>query len=246
MLRIPHSWNLAVAALFALLASATFMYGQNQKPTDTCLRNCASDQFSPNESSDGVRELMQTLSTAYQNSVMHDAPNTDLETGDLRLENASIDFSLRMLDEIGKGVCQSSDPATPSVVEHACALNDELAGLNDLTDSLSYAAYRLEMISESSSRAGLGNSEQTAILARVGSMEHLYRMVFALSHTYLDSTQTAVYLQAADEQLQLARSSIENERALSASDPAQYAMRLQELSQLGDRITYLRGGASLQ
>jgi hypothetical protein len=245
MLRALHYWNSASVALIVILASVPLMHGQNvqgqnQEPdTAACLTNCASGQSS-NESTDGLRELMETLGTAYQNSLLHEVPNTDLEASDLRLETSSVTFSLNMLDQIAKSVCQSSDPATPAVVDQGCELDDELAGLSNLTDSLSYAAYRLERTSDSLARANLSGAEEGSTLARIRSMEHLYRMVFALSQLYLDSTQSAVYLQAADEQLQLARSSMENERAVCACDPSGYATRVAGLSQLSTRIMELR------
>lgn len=226
-----------VRVVIAVLAFVPAMHGQN---------------------SGDLRELMQTLGKAYQNSVMQDAPNADLQTDDLRLETSSIMFSLLMLDEIGKGVCQSSDPATPGVVDQACVLDDEFAGLNNLSESLSYAASRLEKISEAVPRADLSKrdltdpvltnpdltkAEQSLFVARIQSMEHLYRMVFALSGVYLDANQSAVYLQAADEQLQLAHSSMENERALCACDPSGYATRLDGLSKLSNRITSLRAAS---
>jgi hypothetical protein len=246
MPRTSHLWNPAFVALIVILASVPLMHGQNvhgqnQEPaTAACLTDCASGQSS-GESTDSLRELMETLGMAYQNSLLHDGPNTDLEASDLRLETSSVTFSLRMLDEIGKSGCQSSDPATPSAVDQGCALDDELAGLSNLTDSLSYAAYRLERTSDSLARADLTNAEESLTLSRIRSMEHLYRMVFALSHLYLDSTQSAVYLQAAGEQLQLARSSMENERAVCACDPPGYTTRLAGLSQLSNRITDLQG-----
>jgi hypothetical protein len=221
---VRRNWNLVVGAVIAVFAFVPIMNGQNNGD---------------------VQELMQTLGKAYQNSVMHDAPSADLTTDDLqrddlRLENSSIVFSLHLLDEVGKRVCQSSDPATPTVVEQACPLDEQLAGLNALSDSLSYAASRLGKISDQASGADPTNPEQSLFVTRIRSMEHLYRLVFALSHIYLDSSQSAVYLEAADEQLQLANSSIENERALCSCDAQEFAIRLQGLSQLSDRITSLR------
>jgi hypothetical protein len=248
MLKASDLWNSTSVALIVILASALLVHGQNvhgqnQEPaTGACLTDCVSGQSS-GESTDNLRVLMQTLGTAYRNSLLHDAPNTDLEASDLRLETSSVTFSLRMLDEIGKSVCQSSDPATPTVVGQQCAFDNQLAGLSNLTDSLSYAAYRLERTSDSLSRADLSSSEESLTLPRIRSMEHLYRMVFALSQLYLDSTQSAVYLQAADEQLQMARSFMENERAVCACDPPGYVTRLAGLSQLSNRIAELRGAS---
>jgi len=238
MTRLPHLWTLLPAALI-VFAFVPLTHSQAAQPK-TCLTNCTSAELSTDDGGD-VRELMQTLGTAYRNSVMHDAANADLEAGDRRLENSSIGFSLRMLDKIGEGICQSADPATASVVDRPCALDDELAGLNELNDSLSYAAFRLEKIS-SLSTTDVTNPKQE-VLARIRSMEHLYRMVFALSHLYLDWTQSAVYLQAAGEQLRLARSSMEYERELCGCDAAGSVVRFQGLAQLSNRITSLRGAS---
>jgi hypothetical protein len=239
MLKPSLLWSLAAAAFFAFLGHVSLAHGQTSQPADTCSTHCTDNEAFSSGYSD-VRELSQTLAKAYPNSIMQDASSADLETEDLQLEDSSIVFSLRMLDEVGKGVCRSSDPATQTVVERACPLDDELAGLNDLSDTLSYAASRLERISDAASRADLSNPEQSLFAARIRSMEHLYRMVFALSNAYLDSTQRAIYLRAADEQLQLANSSIENERALCSCDPSGLAILVEGLSQLSDRISSLQ------
>lgn len=240
MLRPSPFCNLAAAAFFTLMGYVSLAHGQTSQPSgDPCFVDCASNQSSSTGSGADLRALMRTLAKAYQNSIMQDAPDADLEADDLLLENSSIVFSLRMLDELGKGVCQSSDPATPTIVERSCPLDEELAGLNNLSNSLSYAASRLERISDAASRTDLSTPEESVFAARIRSMEHLYRLVFALSHIYLDSSQSEVYLQAAGEQLQLANNSMEKEREVCSCDSRGFALRFLELSQLGDRIASL-------
>ena len=61
-------------------------------------------------------------------------------------------------------------------------------------------------------------------------------MTFALSRAYLDRSQSGVYLQAAREQLGLARKQIQMEQSLWVGRPNEYRVRLLELSELEDRL----------
>ena len=169
-----------------------------------------------NNENNNLRQLAHILADAYGNALMHDAPNTDnadLEARDLLLESASIRFSSRMLYEITKGSCQPDEHATTgALADRPCVLDDEFVGLRSLTDMLSYAAYRLENLGRSAPPADGTNGQRALVAARIGSMEHLYRMAFVLSRIYLDRSQSGVYLEAAREQLRLARKHMEIEQ----------------------------------
>ncbi len=71
-------------------------------------------------------------------------------------------------------------------------------------------------------------------------MEHLYRVVFAVTKAHLDRLQRHTYLEAAQEQLALAREHVEAERSLCQCNAASYASRLQQLSALGSQIDSLQ------
>lgn len=193
-----------------------------------------------NNDNNNLRQLAHNLADAYGNALMHDAPNADnadLEAKDLLLESASIRFSSRMLNEITKGSCQPNEHAAMGALAHrTCVLDDESVDLRGLTDMLSYAAYRLENLGRSAPPVDRTNDPRALLVARIGSMEHLYRMVFALSRIYLDKSQSGVYLEAAREQLRLARKQMEIERSLCARNDHEHAARLQELSALEDQL----------
>src|SRR5580658_984529 len=196
---------------------------------------------SVNNSVDNFRQLANVLADAYGNALMHDASNADLEAKDLLLETASIRFSSRMLYEITKGSCQlDEDAAIGSSPNQTCVLDDESVDLKGLTDMLSYAAFRLENLGRSLPPADRTNGQRALVVARMGSMEHLYRMVFALSRIHLDAAQSGVYLDVAREQLTLARKHMEIERSLCACSNDEYAAQLQELSELGDQLKNMR------
>lgn len=196
-------------------------------------------------------QLAHTLSDAYTNALMHETPNAELEAKDLLLESAAIRFSSRMLYEITQGSCQTAEDAAVkgSSVDGTCVLDDESVGLADLTDTLSSAAHRLEDLGfEDLGRAACvadgGNGKPTPAGARIGAMEHLYRMVFALSKVYLDRSQSGVYVEAAREQLGFARRDMETERSLCACDDSGYSARLLELSEIEDRLSDIRDEAA--
>jgi hypothetical protein len=194
-----------------------------------------------NNDNNNLRQLAHILAEAYGNALMHDAPNADLEAKDLLLESASIRFSSRMLDEITKGSCPPDEHASiGALADRTCVLDDESVGLRGLTDMLSYAAYRLENLGRLAPPADGTNGQRALVVARIGSMEHLYRMVFALSRVYLDRSQSGVYLEAAREQLRLARKHMEIERSLCACSDHAHTARVQELSELEDRLKDMR------
>jgi hypothetical protein len=207
---------------------------------DNCLADCLSGQPMTNPSNDGedVQKLIQTLGLAYENSLRHDKPNADLEVMDLRLEGASIRFASRIFHEITRGSCQAGEFAdtTKVTADGPCVLDDKSVAIRDLSDTLSNAAYRLENLARSAPDTDGPNAQRALHLARMRSMEHLYRMVFAFSKIYLDRSQSGTYLDAAQEQLKLARQQMELERSLCTCNTSGYAVRLGELSQLDDRL----------
>ncbi len=196
----------------------------------------------PDQNESDLRQLAHILSGAYGNALLHDAPSPDLESQDVGLENASIQFSFRLMAQITNASCQSYEHPSD---EHAdgetaaaqtCVLDEKSVGLRGLIDMLPYAAYRLELLGRSAPPED-GTSGHSALgIARIKSMGHLYRMVFALSRMHLDKSQGSAYLQAAREQLRLASRSIQTERDLCACNSPGYAERLMELSQLDDRL----------
>jgi hypothetical protein len=199
---------------------------------------------SVNDSSD-LPQLAHILADAYGNALMHDTASEDSEAEDLLLESASIRFASRMVYEITEGSCQRDEhSAMGASADRTCVLDNESVDLADLSDRLSYAAYRLEDLGRSSPSDGT-NSQRTLDAARIASMEHLYRMVFALSRSYLDRSQSGVYLEAAREQLGLARKHMEVERSLCACDDHEYTARLLELSELEDQLEDMRRDATL-
>jgi len=179
-----------------------------------------------------LTDLVRTLGDAYGNALKHDTTNPGSVTTDLLLENASIRLSSRILGAIT--TCQPADkPDTNSAP--TCDLQDE-SDLKNLTDMLSYAASQLQRIGRS---AGVRDSAETLATARVHSMEHLYRMTFAISKAYLDRSQSPAYLGAAHEQLALARNHIQDEENLCACASQDYSVRLRKLSELDDRLSLM-------
>lgn len=191
-----------------------------------------------------LRQLAHILADAYRNALMHDTPNADLEAADLRLESAAIRLSSRLLYEITKGSCQSEHAAIGTVADRTCVLDNESLGLRGLTDMLSHAAGRLESLGRSAPPADSTSGQRALLRARIKSMEHLYRMVFAISRIYLDRSQSAVYLEAAREHLRWARKHMEIERSLCACSDHEYTARLQELSKIEDRLKEVRDDAA--
>jgi hypothetical protein len=192
-------------------------------------------QTSGNDNSD-VPDLIRTLQNAYGNAIKHDTANPDSEAMDLRLENASIRLSSRILSAIATDACTSNESKRAGS-DDACSLDDEARDLRSLTDVLSYAASQLGRVG-----ASTGGSKGTETLesARVHSLEHLYRMTFAFSQAYLDRSQSPAYLEAAHEQLELARPHIQHEKDLCACGSKGYSDDLLELFELSDRLGLVR------
>jgi len=65
-------------------------------------------------------------------------------------------------------------------------------------------------------------------------------MTFAFSKAYLDRSQSSAYLEAAHEQLELARQHIQDEKNLSAPSSKGYGDDLLELFELGDHLSLAR------
>ncbi len=178
-----------------------------------------------------VRQLTRALAPAYGNALKHDGPARNLELEDATLETASIRLSSLIAREIS-GSCNDT-VRRASTSNPACSLEDESVDLRNLSDSLSYAAARLE------SQARLADRSQGANAfhrARIASLAHLYRTVFALAKGYFDRAQSESYLKAAHEQINLARASLEAERELCSCDPQPYTARLEQLAQLDDAV----------
>ncbi len=224
-----------------------FPIGQAEVPSmseNACFADVSRGQPMNNSDNDNdnLRQLAHNLADAYGNALMHDAPDdADLEANDLLLESASIRFSSCMLYEITKGSCHPSEHAAiGALADRTCALDDESVGLRGLTDMLSQAAYRLEKLGRSVPPADGTNSRRALVLARIGSMEHLYRMAVSLSRIYLDRSQSGVYLEAAREQLRSARKHMEVESSFCAFSDHEHTARLQELSELEDQLKDMR------
>jgi hypothetical protein len=198
--------------------------------------------------------LIQTLDNAYNNAVKRDTANPDSAASDLLLENASIQLSSRILFEVTIGSCRldesGSDDSGKDEGDAAgrCALNDDSVDLKDLTDLLSNAANYLQRLGSTTSS---DNSANTPALARIRSMEHLYRMTFAFSKAYLDRSQSGVYFQAAREELRIARQQIQTEQGLLDHDiggrnSEGYGAQLLELSNIDERLSQINTGHSQQ
>lgn len=194
---------------------------------------------------DNVRQLVDVLNHAYPNSLQHETENTNPKIMDLRLESAAIELSSRILHEITDGSCQKEEPIdTDGTSTSTCFLDDESLKLMDLTTMLSYAANRLETLDSSRSAVGGIDGQLSLVKARARSMQHLYRMVLAVSRIHFDRSQRALYVDAARLQLRLARVHVETELHLCACDPSGYSTRLAELSRLDDLLKDLQTNPS--
>lgn len=196
---------------------------------------------SPVSDNGQIHELVRILNGAYENALLHDSSKADLESSDVLLETASIQFSSRVLREVKEGSCGSNVQAVAEA--SACALADPSLALGDWAEMLSYAAYRLENLARSASAPDGSDSSHAVVIERMESMEHLYRMVFAVSKIYLDQAQSRAYLEAAQEQLKLARGHMEAERNLCECDSSAYAGRLLGLTELNDQMNDMRSVA---
>jgi hypothetical protein len=225
----------------------------------------------------GLAELMNFLGVAYQNALAHDAgnndtPSEDLTAMDFGLERAAIQLSSRILLAMTDRSCGSNagnniPDATASDSSADCVSitnKEEDAELQHLTDTLSYAAYKLQSLATSAraedsadqtdgrTREFTAGNDPAAARAisgewssRLRSMEHLYRMSFALANAHLDQSQQVTYLEAARQQLLLAHKSLENERQFCAHNSCldspnppryQFAQEREALEQGLDRL----------
>jgi hypothetical protein len=195
----------------------------------------------PGDDNADVPDLIRTLQNAYRNAVKRDTANPDSEATDLLLENASIRLSSRILSAITTDACTSNDSETTGS-DDACSLDHESLDhqsidLRSLTNVLSYAASQLQRIGAS---AGASNGIETMETARLRSLEHVYRMTFAFSKAYLDRSQGHAYLEAAHQQLELARQHIQDEKDLCTCGSKGYGDDLLELFELSDHLDIAR------
>ena len=185
-----------------------------------------------------LRQLAHTLSGAYSNAMRHDADAANLDSEDLNLERASIRLSSLIAHEVAANCSATIQRARSS--DQNCALSGGSADLRNLSDTLSYAASRLENQGRMAARSRTANPLHQV---RIGSLEHLYRTVFALARLYLDRDQGTIYLAAARQQIGLARTNLEEERRLCACDPAHYSARLDDLSELDSALQQISAGS---
>jgi hypothetical protein len=226
--------SVLVFALVILTSSALRLHGQ-------ALSQAKNDSPASDANASEVRQLVRILNGAYQNSLMHGSANANLEASDLLLENASIRFSARVVYELKEGSCNLKAVAQETP-ESACALDDPSLTLGNWAEMLSYAAYRLDNLARSAAVAEGAEGSRGTTTERIESMGHLYRIVFALSKSYLDRTQSRTYLDAAQEQLKLARAHMEAEHNLCECDPSGYSARLLQLSEIESQMNDMRNG----
>lgn len=230
-----------------LLLLAPALAGANGAPTDNAWTSdgqgsSLSDTNAQNgpQTSDGdnaeVSDLIRILQNAYGNAIKHDTANPDSKATDFLLERASIRLSARILSAISTDACTSNEPDTVGD-DDSCFLAHESLDLRNLTNILSYAARQLDRVGVST---GGSKRIETSETARAQSLEHLYRMTFALSKAYLDPSQSHAYLEAAHEQLEHARQHIQDENALCACSSKRHSDDLFELSELSDRLSLVR------
>jgi len=236
-LSLAYFWRKSALALaLVILTSPTpRLHGQT-------LSQAMNDSSASDANNNELRQLVRILSGAYQNSLMHGSANANLEASDLLLENASIRFSARMVYELKEGSCNLKAVAQETTPESACAMDDPSLTLGNWAEMLSYAAYRLDNLARSAPTAEGAENSRGIVTERIESMGHLYRMVFALSKSYLDRTQSRTYLDAAQEQLRLARTHIEAEHNLCDCDPSGYSARVLQLSEIDNQMNSMREG----
>jgi hypothetical protein len=180
---------------------------------------------------DQLVSLVQVLGRAYENALTHETTNPAPESEDAQLERASIRLSSRIVSQLTAAPCLASRSSEDDRRQN-CVLDDDSVGLKGLADLLSNAAGRLQRIGSSNPPVGDAGFQN----ARIKSMEHLYRMTFALSRAYFDQPQRGVYLAAAREQLGLARRQIRREQDLCRCNRTQYNERLSELADVDGRL----------
>ncbi|HVM94123.1 MAG TPA: hypothetical protein VMT67_14975 [Terriglobales bacterium] len=186
-------------------------------------------------SDSGIPQLVHVLDGAYRNALLHGSTSQNLDSSDAILENASIDFSSRVLESMKSETCNSGTEAADA---NSCSLDDPALALGDWTEMISYAAYELGNLAR---RTNVGADPSRAVVsAHLETMEHLYRMVFAVAKIHFDRTQAKTYLDAAAEQLNLARTQMQAERSLCRCDSSAIASRLDAMSELDNRMNSMR------
>lgn len=122
-------WALAIGVIVTL-AEVPSMLSEDAYFVDFSRGHPMNDS---NSDINNLRQLAHILADAYENALMHDSSNADLEARDLVLESASIRFSSRMLYEITKGSCQPDEhAATGALADHEhTARMQELSELED-------------------------------------------------------------------------------------------------------------------
>lgn len=203
--------------------------------------------------------LGRILAHTYGNATRHDTASPDSSHSrrvnsaskptDLVLEDASIRLASRIALAITAGACPGGEPETTGTDAPSCVLDDESVGLRNLTDTLSYAASQLQRSGASSDPRRDSETLETAETletTRVHSMEHLYRMTFAISKAYLYRSQSRTYIEAARQQLELARKYIQAEQDLCSCNLEEYRAELLKLSELDDRLSLVRPAESAE
>jgi hypothetical protein len=239
-LSLAYIWRKSALALALVILTSSPPRLHGQALSQVMNDSPASDANANNANE--LRQLVRILNGAYQNSLMHGSANANLEASDLLLENASIQFSAHVVYELKEGSCNLKAVAQETTPESACALDDPSLTLGNWAEMLSYAAYRLDNLARSASTGEPAENSRAVVTERVESMGHLYRMVFALSKSYLDHTQSRTYLDAAQEQLRLARTHMEAEHNLCECDPSGYSARLLQLSEIDNQMNSMRDG----
>ena len=224
MKSLPHPSTVSLIALglVILTCCAALLLGQP-----------VGESSMPSDS--GIPPLVHVLDGAYRNALLHGSTSQNLDSSDAILENASIDFSSRVLESIQSEACNSGSGATSDT---SCSLDDPSLALGDWSEMISYAAYQLENMAR---RTNVGADPSRAIAhAHLETMEHLYRMVFAVTKIHFDRTQARTYLDAASEQLNLARTQMQAERNLCQCDSSGISARLNAMADLDSRINSVR------
>ena len=231
----PLLWSAGYTFLLtALIAVASQLSAQNSAAEiggrgdfTMSYANGPNQQQDVNGAEADVAGSIRTLRNAYGNAMGHRSASQDFDAVDSVLENATVRLSSQLLFAIAA----NSTGDTPNTLDR------ESDDLKNLTDMLSYAAGQLNRIGGSTGMKGASLES-----ARVQSLEHLYRMTFAICNAYLDGSQRQPYLDAAREELELARENIQREADLCDCGSKEYNDEILRLSDLNDRLSH--AGAS--
>ena len=177
---------------------------------------------------------MSLLETAYQNALLHDSRNADMQEAGLQEEDHKLeDVSLHLSSLLVE--CTLDQQAENSGSSPDCQCLPTPQNLRTLADTLSSAAYRLVQLPKSG-----GSTAGSVEAARISSMAHLYRMLFALTMSALDQAQSEVYLGAAQGQIKAATAAIQLERDRCACNVERSSARLSQLAELDATLTRMR------